>query len=320
VSLIGTELCGQPTKFLCDKAWKDKLPLLSVSSYKTWVRCRYAYYLRKICGIKLKDQYASTPIKMGKIWDKFIGSLYGIKFDESDLDKLVNQYQIDDISIAKVDAMMSAWKELGIKVRPGGKAQKYFEYEVPGLRFCGFLDVAYDDYFCEDKFTNSPLWYHDTHNMKLQLGWYFISNPGYDKCILRTVQVPQLKRKRKGVREESLQEYFQRMFEDIMQRPAHYFYGLDTKSNVINRNVVYYRNEFDLEYLKMWAMGLTRDMVRAKDDGNSGFYPSWQCTVPGKCDYREICDTGKVSGEMYDIGCLDGDDGDNGKDDENIEG
>lgn len=111
----------------------------------------------------------------------------------------------------------------------------------------------------------------------------------FERITLRAIRAPQL---RLG-KEETLASYHERVSIDVKRRPKYY---------VIDTN--YYRNEFDLDAVKIRAKRVAEDIRRYLEwcDSKESFFqtigPS-TCFMSSPCPYISICESGVISPIIY---------------------
>jgi hypothetical protein len=241
----------------------------------------------------------SVALKLGTVWDEVIqGKLTTGKW--SILVPSLEKLQVPEFDLAKISGMLKACEALEIELHPC-KPQVVIEDQIEnGPWIKAVLDGKGDGFFVEDKFTSMPKEYLDNFNITSQVGTYFLLDDSFEYCIMRPVQNPQLKPYKAGKKREhaeTVAEYEERCYQDIISRPKHYFLGFDPKTRRYGKK--FYRSEFDLAAL-LWDyanIGLDIQMAQQRN----AFYPNYGAcrSVYGMCDYRRICDTGGVSDEYF---------------------
>ena len=298
-------LCKKDTEFLCKEQWAANLPRISHSSRDLFVACRQAFYYYKVCGIRAKDQYASTPIKLGSIWDEFIQYAYDGKSFMGRFAELVEHYEVDQYDAARLEAMFRAYHMLEITNEPNGTNQKLFEFITPVCVVNGIVDVAYDNGFEEHKFSGSPDWYTVPYNVAPQVATYFLSDPNYKLCVMKVVRKPGHRPNTKD--NEQPDEFCQRILSDVLSRPSYYFLGFSrssTSTSVATYGINYYRDEFTPldDILEDYNM-VSRDILRAINDHS--FYQNrmncYKFGADNACQYLSICDTRSVDEDVFEI-------------------
>lgn len=320
--------CKQPDRRRCIADICRNIPL-SNSSVGNFFTCHYLYYLTKIIGLETKPAFLPSAIKEGKLWDVVKQKHLGETISITDT---INEYEINEHSVAKVRAVYHAYKELGIEVDPDYKLQAKvnieMEIDMPFSDFIptvsigkeaiklwdenketikkyplivnGFYDRKYSNYFAEDKFTSKPQSYLDIFFIQSQVGTYFLADPNLDYCIMEVVQVPQQRVLKEGKpNQESPESYQKRIYEDILSRPSNYFIGWNKEKKRYGKK--FYRSEFDLEAIKSQYQQSIIEIMAARWNGN--FYKNWKyCNnvFPGiGCSFQSVCRNNNVSENMY---------------------
>lgn len=334
--------CKRPETYRCVADITRTIPQ-SHSSVGNFLACHYYYYLTKIIGIEIRPAHLSTPLKAGKLWDctkqfhlgvKEIHERDGVIF-KTPWD-VINHYEIDPRTVAKVRALFKAYKELEIVVEPGYElqAEVNLNYEITlppssfipsisigkeainlwdvrnqqnedgrswtfPLKVNGFYDRKYGDHFTEDKLSNRPTYYLDPSFLQSQCGTYFLADPALEFCVLEVVQFPQQKEPKK--KEESPEELLNRVYSDILSRPSLYFMGWDSKKRMYGKKM--WRTEFDLESTLARYKQVIIEIQAAR--WSNGFYKNERvCNnlFPGiQCEMRPICANKNISEELYRI-------------------
>jgi hypothetical protein len=249
----------------------------------------------------------SSAVKMGALWDKVKQKLLGA---EIDLGKVIEEYEIKDMDIAKVRAINRAYKELGIKVDPEFKLQAefnneiiadglYVDHKIP-VKVKGFYDRKYTNYFTEDKLSGRPDNYLDLFFMQSQVGAYFLADEALEYCIMEIVRTPDLKSTGR-FKDESAGEHEERTFQDIISRPSFYFIGYDREKKCYGKK--FYRNEFDLAAIRD-RFRIISVMIRDCQAFDGWWKNDRACSaiLPGiPCDLKGICRYNTMSESVYTI-------------------
>ena len=281
-------LCdAEPTMFRCTEALKKLSPTITQSAIKTFAQCPYKYYLNYIKGVSRRDEHLPEPIKMGAVWDAYLGG--------KDTVELMDRYQISDITQAKLLTMMNVFEELKLTPEPGYDTQGKVEWLAGGnVTVTGFTDRTYSDHIEEDKFTARPDFYFTLGNISLQVGTYFLGVPSAEYVDMKVTRVPGL---RLG-KEEDIAGYMDRLYKDICKRPSYYFPGLNKAKKTYGKR--FYRNEFPLDIIKKRFEDVIKDM-RFHIDNNLWYRNELSCHVPSQCMYLDIKNTGVISNTLYKV-------------------
>lgn len=281
--------CGLKGEFRCSEAMKSLLPSITQSALKTLLQCPWKYYLTYIQGYSLKDAYLPDPIKLGAIWDKWWD--HGIHTPS-----LFEKYEITDVQQAKLNAMWNAAGELEITVPTVGSQTK-IHYPVGNHMVSGWADFNLGDGMGEMKFTSSPSWYDQMSNIHLQCGTYLLGNPAWKYVIMYICRVPALRMGGRGKNADETLDMFQdRIYKDIMSRPAYYFIGLNTRKKTFGKR--YFRSEFKLDKLAETYQYAFKFLRYCADNH---WWPKNElsCNVPTPCFFQRAKVSGVLSDEVY---------------------
>ena len=319
--------CKRPNCYRCVADITRTIPL-SHSSIGDFLTCHYLYYLKKILGIEKRPAHMGDALKAGKLWDtvkqKHLGANVNIQ-------EVINEYEINPIVVAKVRALFHAYKELEIQVEPGyelqAKIDLNYNIQIPATSFIptitvgkealsmwdqkntnsytfslnitGFYDRKYPTYFCEDKLSGKPEFYLDPFYISSQCGTYFLADPNLEYVIMEVVRFPQHKPNKK--KEETPEEIYKRVYDDVLSRPSNYFIGYNREKRMYGRK--FWKGEFDLESIKQRYQQVVIEIMAARWNGN--FYRDDKCCnnilLGIVCDMKEICRNHNISEEMYKI-------------------
>jgi len=334
--------CKRPETYRCVADITRTIPQ-SHSSVGNFLACHYYYWLTKIIGIEIRPAHLSIPLKAGKLWDctkqfhlgaKEIRERDGVIFKTSW--DVINHYEIDPRTVAKVRALFKAYKELEIVVEPGYElqAEVNLSYDITlppssfipsinigkeainlwdarnqqagdnrswtfPLKVSGFYDRKYGNHFTEDKLSGKPEYYLDPFFIASQSSTYFLADPSLDYLIQEVVLFPQHKELKK--KEEAPEELFKRVYDDVMSRPSKFFQGWDNRKRMYG--IKFHRGEFRLEEAVNRYRQTVIEIQAAR--WSNGFYKNFRsCSnmFPGiACEMKNICKTGNISPEIYKI-------------------
>lgn len=296
--------CKLPTHHHCIEAMRaGKLPMVSHTTVSDLMHCPMKVYYTQVLGIKAKDEHLPTAVKMGKCIDRFLDEYS--RLDHSDIARfgiiktvgyLAQSLGLDEASQAKVVAVMRAFVMLGIVIDKCDQTQPEIVTALRNGKLIAHLDRLYPNHMVESKFTARPETYLDAFNISHQVGTYFLSAPEAQYCIMEVIQVPQQKMTAK----ESVEEYEQRIYDDIMLRPGHYFKGYDATTKRFGKK--FWRSEFNLADLKLQYENQLDELYWRTLNNNWSELPSRiMCDLPTPCWYKSICRTGGISDEMYEL-------------------
>jgi len=333
--------CKRPETYRCVADITRTIPQ-SHSSVGNFLACHYYYYLTKIIGVEIRPPHLSVPLKAGKLWDctkqfhlgaKEIRERDGVIF-KTPWD-VINHYEIDPRTVAKVRALFKAYKELEIAVEPGYElqAEVNLNYDITlppssfiptisvgkeainlwdarneqaddkrvwtfPLKVGGFYDRKYPNYFAEDKLSGKPEYLLDPFYIDSQCSTYFLADPKLDYCIMEVVQFPQQREPKK--KEESPEELLERVYQDILSHPRDYFKGWDNRKRMYG--VKFHRGEFNLKAAEERFQQVTIEIQAARFSG--GFYKNFRACgnmFNHPCEMRTICKNGNIPVEMFKI-------------------
>jgi len=307
--------CSRPEYYRCIATTTKVIPL-SYSSVSDFLTCHHLYYFKAIRGIQTLDHAKSSPLKMGTLWDNVLqkylgGKIYDQTGKETTIPEVIDHYQIDSMDVAKVKGLYRGYKDLEIAVDPDYELQAKIDLKVPfdkvwgdrlpvELLVTGFYDRKYGNNFVENKLSSKPDFYLDPYFITSQVGTYFLADPQLESCVMEVVRVPALKQTGKN-KEESVEEFQERVYQDVISRPSHYFLGFDPKTRKYGKR--YFRGEFDVEELKSRYLHVFRELFDARI--MDGWYRNDRvCNniLPGiSCDYLSCCRNGVVSENTFQI-------------------
>lgn len=332
--------CKQPKSFRCVADVCRIIPL-SHSSVSDFCTCHYLYYLKKILGIEIRPPFLSSALKAGTLWDATKQLHLGKK---QSLRDIINKYEIDDYTVAKVKAIYSAYKYLEIEVDPGYELQAKIDmtYDiilppsqfVPSitvgdnhakevvnlwkeakdqaederrwifpLKITGFYDRKYPTYFSEDKLSSKTEYYTEVYPITNQVATYFLADSNLEKVIMEVVQFPQqkiLKETKKRVQEESPEQLYERVYNEILSRPSNYFIGFNRETKRYGK--VFYKGEFPLSEVEDSYRQIVIEILSARWSNN--FWKNRKACnfmYGHLCPYLPICTNQNVSDAMFSI-------------------
>lgn len=306
--------CKLSNKYYRCVAHKNQIPS-SHSMLQNFLTCHHLCYLVNFRGIQMLDSAMSPAVKMGALWDAALGSIYGgIDKDTGkpyDIPALIKRYEIDSRSLAKVRGLFRAYQKLEVQVEPGGIVQKEIDMRISFDRVwgdgvpvevivTGYYDRWYPTSFVENKLTSRPDNYQDPFFIQSQVGTYFLADPSLQFCIMEIARTPDLKSK--GQFEgESDEQHEERIYQDCLKRPGHYFIGWDMKTHTYGRK--YFRTEFNLDEIRARYLHIFREYWEANQF--DGWYKNDRvCSqiLPGiECDMKQLCRYNNMSESLYRI-------------------
>ena len=290
-----TGFCGLQDYFRCIEACKKKLAPLSYSSLIDFIHCRLRYKHRKIDGIEIRPAHLSEAMKIGMAWDTFCNTQFSLELKLFDT---IQSLQLSPLQMAKYSALVRAFNDLEVDLDMKDLLGAQYEIGVPVGDTCitGFVDRAYRDHITEVKLSGRPDFYWQRENLYYQLGTPFMTDERWKYADVQITRVPQLRTGHGRLSDESPDQYEDRIYSDILSRPAHYFIGWDRKTRTYG--VRFYRSEFDLDQIfrtYVHVMDEIKDCCR-----RDAWYPNHlACHVPAPCQYLPNKKSGVVSEEIY---------------------
>jgi hypothetical protein len=208
--------------------------------------------------------------------------------------KEISSLQLTPEQVAKLNAVERAFRDLEIHINKDGLlgCQYKVTTQILNTNLVGFVDRAYEDHIVESKLSLRPEFYQQKENMAYQLGTYFLCNEAWEYAVVEIVRLPSLKIK-DGEEAEAYQE---RIYGDIISRPAHYFLGWDRKRRTYGTR--FWRSEFDLEEIYSTFCHVIHEIGDTVTRG--AWYPNnLACHLPAPCPYLPIKRSGIVSEEIF---------------------
>ena len=308
--------CKQPNYTYRCIADTGRIIPLSKSLIDNYLTCHWLCYLQNFRGVRVRDSQTSNALKMGFLWDLVLQKHLGSKDKKGnpiDIPEAINRYEIEAREVAKVKAVYRAYKELEIKTEPGGELQAKIDlsyvterdereqpYNWSKVAITGYYDRKYDGYFVENKLSGRPDSYLDPFHIQSQVGTYFLADPSLKYCIMEICRTPDLK-STGSHKDEDMDTYQERVFQDIISRPSHYFIGWSSERKTYGRKFM--RSEFDLDEVAHRYKCVAKE-IQAAWMWNQFYKEDRSCgqILPGiKCDILPICRYGKFNDDMFTI-------------------
>jgi hypothetical protein len=274
--------------------------------------CPRLFYYKQVRGIQVKNAHMGMPLKLGKLWDTVLQWYLGDK--TVGIQEVVDDYDIPEHGVESIKALYKAYRDLGIKVEEGGRLQApvnlYIEDFGHGvwtwgnghavrLLVRGFYDRKYSNYFAENKLSSRPDNYLDIYLIQSQCATYFLADPNLEYCIMEIARTPALKITKRE--EDDIAAFGERVYNDVMARPAYYFLGYNKDTHTYGKK--FFRNEFDLDDVQGRYKRLFINIYEALMC--DGFYRndrSCKNVFPGQaCDYLGICRFNTMSEDVYQV-------------------
>lgn len=308
--------CNHPEYYRCIATTTKVIPL-SYSSVSDFLTCHHLYYLKAIRGIQELDKAKSSALKMGALWDIVLQKYLGGEIRDPEgkpttIPATIERYDIDPMDVAKVRGIFRAYKALEISVEPDYKLQAKIDLKIDfekawgdktpvELLVTGYYDRKYATSFVENKLSGRPDMYLDPYFIQSQVGTYFLADLSMDYCIMEVVRTPQLKPAGQKKKEESPEEFSERVYQDAISRPSYYFIGYSSATRKYGKK--YFRNEFNLEELRSRYLHIFREIFDARVmDGWYKSDKSCNNKLPGiPCDMLSVCRNSNMSESLYQI-------------------
>lgn len=288
--------CKLKDRYRCIEAMKHYSPSFSVSAMNTYLQCPYKYYLQYIEGVKIKEEAKPLPMKLGTIWDEYVG----MKSAQTpiDMEKIFDMFdtlQVYPSDRARVMALIKASEDLEINF-PSGNPQEKIEFHVGETVIRGFVDIAEFDHIFEVKLSKSPDFLWQLHNIHFQVGTYLYSNEAWKHCDMLIARLPQARTGKGQYSDETDVDFAERMYADIVKRPSYYFIGWNNKSRRYGKR--FHRGEFNFgEILETYRNEIAT--LRYRIDHNLWSKNTFSCNVPTECIFMPVRKTGLVSEAIY---------------------
>jgi len=287
--------CATSHYFRCIEALKTSLPTVTMSAMKAYCQCKEKYRLQYIQGIRCRDEELPLPVKLGLTYGDFIGST--VSNERFYLAEYAERYHIYPNDLSKLKALFRATRDLNLYPPKGGAtAEQHITWPCGSYNISGYTDISYEDHFRECKLSARPDFHQNRENVALQLGTYFLGNPEWEWCDVMPVRLPGTKTGKKQYSDESPGAYENRMYNNIMANPPHYF--LEYKRKTGKFGIRFYRSEFNLDHLYRRFNNTLKEM-RFVVDNNLWTQNDLSCHVPTLCWFHPIKRSGVVSDQLY---------------------
>lgn len=286
--------CAKPNEFRCIEALKHYLPSFTQSGIKSFIQCRWKYYLQYILGWNIRDDKMPEPLMSGCIWDNFIDHyVSGTQFS---MDEMEEKYHPSMYLKAKLQALMRAIKTFDIQF-PAGTAQRQLFYRTKTDNLItGYTDIACEDSFAEIKLSARPDFYTKVENINLQCGTYFLAEPDFEHVDIMVFRLPGTRTGKGKYADESFKDYRMRIYGDILSRPSYYFIGYNKDTHTVGKR--FYRGEFDLEEIANRYIMVEKDMRNCIDQ-DLWYKNDLACHIPAPCTFLPVKQSGVVSEKIY---------------------
>jgi len=259
---------------------------LSWSAINDFNRCHRKFYLNKVKGIRLKEEFLPIALRQGKYFADLMSiGKSNVWFGDMELKSKMMVEMMVKVITEELDML-----PLGLTWER--EIVREIEFEIP-IHLKGVLDAWINDLFVEMKYTTRLDYYMNEWIAHKQLMIYFYLAPVKTiKGYMCPVLVPQT---RIG-KNENEAEYVARTKLDVLKRPSHYFpeYRLSSGDGV-KWGRCFYRTEFEdgFEELERELKWIRAEIRRCND---AGYWPQNLngCLFPGQCEFLNICESGVV--------------------------
>jgi len=306
---INPGLCAHPLLFRCIEFIRVKEPTLSYSSMQTFI-CPRKFWLGHIGGYEAVEK--PMPMRLGGLASDILDQLHSKipLVDNATIGDLVvgfsgkNGFTLDDegfypFQVEALHSVFRAYINLNKHAEKGTTQAKFSWHEDGYPEVIGFIDMLnYQDYIgWEFKYTQKDDAY-TKFTLQDQLSTYFLAHPKVQRFTVRTILNPVGTIKLS--KNEKIDIYRDRVYQDALARPRHYF-----------KDQSYFRNEFDLEQHKAKIRGIADDILRYIEKGQGDMNAFYQKNTPytcflqsgngpaGHCEFLKACETGVISETLY---------------------
>jgi hypothetical protein len=286
-------------------------PRLSYSAMQSFI-CPRKFYLGRIAGYESVDK--PLPMRLGGMVSDILDELHSANLDLGKVN-IKEKYTLtmylekwrwgfDEAGalphqVEAVFSVLQGYVDLGYHAIKG-KTQAKFSWKQEGYpQVDGYIDMLqYDDYIgWEFKYTQKDEAY-TKFTLQDQLTTYFLAHPKVERFTVRTILNPS--GTIKLGKNELIDVYRDRVYQDVLARPRHYF-----------KDRSYWRNEFDYVAFKAKIRGIANDILSyleiGKGDMNAFYqkntpytcYLQGEAGPPGPCEFLNICDSGVISETLY---------------------
>lgn len=282
-------MCKRLDEFRCLDFLAQREPVLSHSSLNNLMRCPAMFYYANIKGRQSRKK--SIPLIMGIVGERLIAG--------HDMDDILRDEQVSieqakqELWYYKVRAIKRAFDELVEFDQSEYDYQKKFIVDDDNLpKIKGITDWSSkpgdpESHFIDLKISSRPDNYTQPTYIKQQFATYFLSNSNYQAGIVWVIRVPELKQTGQ-FKDELFEDYEDRCFRDMCNRPKFYFSGYNPKTKMFG--VKYYRSEswiFDLEKVKKRYQWYVKEAFRMAKEN---YWPerTSSCYSPFTCEFVGI--------------------------------
>ncbi|MEM4720524.1 MAG: PD-(D/E)XK nuclease family protein [Candidatus Methanomethylicaceae archaeon] len=275
---IGGGYCGQYYYICIDYALKRQPPL-SFSSIQSWERCERRFYYSTVLGLEVPEDFRSVELRKGAKFHQIVSAGLGGAGGET---WFSDEEWRDRISVEVLAEILLDSDKFDL-LEPGGRS----EVRVVKNGIVGVVDLLYDDYFCEFKFTSRPEHYLYDFTAHVQLHFYFYLLDGIvSKGFILPIRTPNLK----PLSLEGPEEFRERLYHDIVRRPGYYFPRYSPDRTYPKWGLRFFKEEFTQDFSERISY-ITEDIRRCI---SSGYWVQRfsNCLTPSQCEFFPVCERG----------------------------
>ncbi len=289
------DFCVLPEMFRCSEFIRRNEPTLSYSTIKDSF-CKRKLYYSYIAGIQLMIK--PLPMRLGEIAGNILNLLhadYSVGNWQPKLDSLRDSEGNLPFQIVAMLGLFKGYEEKEFDTMKG-VVQSYFRWSEEGYpHIHGYMDLrTHDTIGYEFKYSTKPDAYGEKFIVQDQLATYFLGNPMLERITMRVIRVPDLRL----AKNETLEDYQQRIYQDFLNRPMHYIH--DTS---------FWRSEFKYDEIREKYKMIADEIQRFIELGGIKYF--YQSNGPNtcfgettgtnvsNCEYLPICESGVVSSQLY---------------------
>jgi len=289
------DFCGLSEMFRCTEYIRRNEPALSYSTIRNSL-CKRKLYWSYIAGIQLIIK--PLPMKLGEIAGAILNFLHTeqeISGWYPDIDSLKDNDGNLPFQIMAILGVFKGYKEKEFDTVKGIVQSRFEWFEEGYPRIIGYMDLkTHDTIGYEFKYSSKPDAYKEKFIVQDQVATYFLGNPTLERITVRVIQVPQLRL----AKNESLEDYRDRVYKDFLDRPMHYV-----------NNTSFWRNEFNYDEIREKYKMIANEIQRYielggikyfyQSNGPNTCFAETTGTAVSNCEYLQICESGVVSDQLY---------------------
>lgn len=289
------QFCDLPIVFRCTEFIRRLEPTLSYSTIRDSF-CKRKLWLSYVAGYQLKIK--PLPMRLGILASDFL-NYYHDREEKSSFPSLSQFENEEGVLPSQIAAMVGLFRGYTAKKfdTMKGTVQPYFKWREDGYPIIhGYGDLAiYEGKIgYEFKYTKRPDAYSTKFIVQDQIATQFLGMPSIERITLRAIHVPDLRL----AKNESIEEYTQRVMQDFISRPLHYIHDIS-----------FWRSEFNYDELREKYKMISQEILRYIEMGGMKYF--FQSNGPNtcfgdttgmavnNCEYLDVCTSGVVSEQIY---------------------